>query len=595
MAGAIQLSVSDVRREILRAAGGPEKRASGFNALLGRLFHEVFADLMSGWPAGEEEWPRLREHIYANLLGPRINQHRAALQESGCQLVELWRATEELGRWALEIRRAAGPGALFSLVEQPLSWELREKGWTRPVRVSGIADFIVRRPETNSWCAVELKLGQTAPEADLAQACLYHYLLKQNGGTGALALVSFSPERQERLFHDADLTPATASLKDLIARMAGVLPGEGPLPPAAPPSELHRNLGRRIVQVLADYGSAVRLRGDPVAGPTFIRYTLMPEKGVRVAAVTNKADDLQIQLGFDAAPMIGKDAGRLVVDVQRPDRKTVHFDEIQDQLPPGDPLHGCSQVLLGVDLNGRVQFADLAQPGCVHLLVAGTSGSGKSEWLRAAIAGLISTNTPETLRLVLIDPKRSAFLELRDSPFLWEGAGLLHPPEDSASSALERLIDEMEARYRLKEGTGADTIAEYVAQTGRPVPRIICVCDEYADLIHAGRPERKEIESRIFRLGAKARAAAIHLVIATQYPNADTVGGALKANLAGRVCLKTTNRIHSQMMLEVSGAERLLGKGDLLYKDTADPIRLQSPYLTAEQRKALFPGSARED
>jgi DNA segregation ATPase FtsK/SpoIIIE-like protein len=219
--------------------------------------------------------------------------------------------------------------------------------------------------------------------------------------------------------------------------------------------------------------------------------------------------------------------------------------------------------MLGVDLYGRLQFADLAQTP--HILVAGTSGSGKTEWMRSAIAGLLASNTPETLRLVLIDPKRNAFGDLKDSPFLLEG-GLVYPPDNSVVEVLDRLIAEMEDRYRLFENWE------------RSKPRIVCFCDEYADLV-AIRGERKEIEERIRRLGAKARAAGIHLVIATQYPRADIVDGALKANLQGRVCLRVTSHTQSNMMLNMSGAERLLGKGDLFWMDIGEPVRLQAPLL----------------
>jgi DNA segregation ATPase FtsK/SpoIIIE-like protein len=302
----------------------------------------------------------------------------------------------------------------------------------------------------------------------------------------------------------------------------------------------------------------------------------MPGKGVKVSSIMNKAEDLQVRLELDQIPMIQRANGKLVIDVQRPDRQTVLFSSVRNQLPGPEDTGGRSKLMLGLDLSGQLQFADLAQTP--HILVAGTSGSGKTEWMRSAIAGLVEANTPGTLRLVLIDPKRNAFGDLKGSPFLMDRDGLVYPPDRSVAEVLDRLIAEMEDRYRLFERHQADNLQEYTAKWNQRKPRIVCFCDEYADLV-ANRKERKEVEERIRRLGAKARAAGIHLVIATQYPRADIVDGALKANLPGRVCLRVTNHTQSNMMLNMSGAERLLGKGDLFWMDIGDPVRLQAPLL----------------
>ena len=220
-------------------------------------------------------------------------------------------------------------------------------------------------------------------------------------------------------------------------------------------------------------------------------------------------------------------------------------------------------------------------------MVAGTAGGGKSEWLRSAIAGLMLSNTPETLRLVLIDPKRTAFAELKGSPYLHREDGLVYPPEHSALDVLDSLIEEMERRYKLFEQNLVSDLPEYQAKTGEVLPRILCVCDEYADLL-ADRAATKNVEAAIVRLGAKARAAGIHLIVATQYPDRKTVGGALKMNLSGRVCLRVASHIQSNMIINQSGAERLLGKGDLFFLSIVDPVRLQAPYLSATDRASIF-------
>jgi DNA segregation ATPase FtsK/SpoIIIE-like protein len=244
-------------------------------------------------------------------------------------------------------------------------------------------------------------------------------------------------------------------------------------------------------------------------------------------------------------------------------------------------------VLLGVDLAGNLHSVDLSQNTCPHMLVAGTAGSGKSEWLRSALAGLLLANTPSTLQLVLIDPKRSAFNGMEGSPYMYQGWDILHPIDRPIAEVLDVLIDEMNNRNLLFKQEGADDLTAYLAKTGKPLPRLVLFCDEYFDLI-AERRTRQDIEMKVARLGSKGRSSGIHLIIATQYPKADVVTGVLKANLSGRVCLRMTDAKQSQVVLGQSGAERLLGKGDLLFQDVGEPKRLQAAFLPEPDRKRIF-------
>ena len=617
----VPLTIAQVRDEIRRTIGGGGTVGQGepSSALLGRIFHDVFAALLSQdsgdrWQTALEpetlaDRRRLIDHVYMKLLGPRLTAHQAGLQDSGPQVLNLWHATRQMTEWIGALLESAfrskllgfdratqswTGGSQLCVVEQPVTWTFREPEWTRPVQVTGIPDAAWRNPRTGQWCVVEYKLGRTSPEVDAAQACLYHFLLASAGhiaghidgsAPGSMALVSFLPDREERFFDGEKLAAAQGSLRALIGRMAGVLPGQSQseLLLAAPaPNPEHGSLGQELVKALEQYGPVVELRGSPIVGPTFLRYTIMPGKGVKVASIINRAGDLQIRLGLQHAPMIQKAGGKLVIDVQRPDREAVPFSKIRGQLPTG---RSSAKVPLGVDLFGQLQFADLSQTP--HLLVAGTSGSGKTEWLRFAIAGLLCVHTPQTLRLVLIDPKRNAFGDLKRSPFLLDSHALIYPPETPAADVLDRLIAEMEDRYKAFEPLGASDLAGYNSKAESPKARIVCVCDEYADLVTTRR-EKKEVEERIRRLGAKARAAGIHLIIATQYPRADIVDGALKANLPGRVCLRTTNHVQSNMVIGQSGAERLLGNGDLFWADIGEPVRLQAPLLSAEDRAKIL-------
>jgi DNA segregation ATPase FtsK/SpoIIIE-like protein len=273
------------------------------------------------------------------------------------------------------------------------------------------------------------------------------------------------------------------------------------------------------------------------------------------------------------------DGGRVVVDIERGDRAVVHFRDIAGQLPPGDPLSGSSLIPVGLDLERNLYTADLGNPLHAHLLVAGTTGSGKTEWLRTAIHGMIRSNTPETLRLVLIDPKRVAFPEFRDSPFLLTPESLVFPDARPASDVLKELAGEMERRYGLFHGAGVDDLVGYLRSTGRPLPRVVCVCDEYYALVTGDRKRRNEVEAQIGLLGAKARAAGIYLILATQQPSREIIKGALDANIPGRVALMMVKGEESRMLLGQSGAENLLGKGDLFFRDVGEPMRLQAALM----------------
>jgi DNA segregation ATPase FtsK/SpoIIIE-like protein len=311
--------------------------------------------------------------------------------------------------------------------------------------------------------------------------------------------------------------------------------------------------------------------------------------GARADKLRQRTPDVQLRLELGREPMVVQDAGRLYVDVQRRDPQTILFSSVRGQLPKTDELRGSAQVPLGVDATGQLQFADLASSGRSHVLVAGTTGSGKSEWLRTALAGLIATNTPETLRLVTLDPKLAAFTDLERSKYLWKKNSWWIPgSEQSASDVFQDLIEEMERRYRLTRETGADNLREHVEKTGKPLARIVCVCDEYYALVSQQKQEKVAIEQAIGLLGAKGRAAGIHLVLATQQPSRQTINGAISSNLPCRVALYLQNPIESRMILDGAGAERLTGAGDLLYKDFGNPVRLQAPYLPAAERQTYL-------
>ena len=631
----VSLLVNQIRDQVLQASGGPAKVVGGgCHRLAGTLFHSVAADLFGNQPALQAEaafvnidpdltsWrAALRDHIYRVLLGPRLQANHAVLQQASSEVTVLWSALETFSEWAADLLYRAwrgrsstpqnsaelrpfgsGPGDVGSLltVEQTLNWIVSDPGWTDSVVVTGITDVICRVPETDSWCVAEFRTGDMAPEADVTQACLYHQMLTASEAVpGSLVLVYFTPEIHEHVFSPKDLHAIEArlgfKLKTMIGQMAGVIPnkrGAAATPqekfPESPrrraPEPSHIELGRKLRDVFRQFNAPVEFAGDPIVGPSFLRFPVKPGRGIRPEAIRKLSTALQVRLGLKTLPFIHNPAGRMVVDVERSDREVVPFSSIRDQLPTPDPVAGASKVPVGVDLEGKMTFADLADSANCHLLVAGATGSGKTEWLRMAIAGLLLTNTPRTLRLLLIDPERSSFTELAGSDFVWGGGKIVYPDQVSPVNTLNDLVDEMDKRYRLFQQHGFTDIRQF-HQTGKQLPRIVCVCEGYSDLLSYGR---KEMETRIQRLGQKARGVGIHVILTVQQPSRDIVKGTLQANVPARIGLRVNNPIESRMLLDSAGAEELLGDGDLLFKDIGEPIRLQAPLLSPDERHHLF-------
>jgi hypothetical protein len=505
--------------------------------------------------------------------------------------------------------------------EVPLGCDLQSEKWSEPVRLVGFADSVVHVPRKQGFCAIELKLGRATPTVDLGQAALYHLMLERSApalGPSGLALMRFSPEIEEHFIDAATIAPAIERLLDLIGSLAGVVRGDDRVPSHTPGANgasksttvphatspetgrgamatperevsLYVELGKRLTRAYREHGIGLEVRGVPGIGPRFLRFDVRLTPGTKLDGVRKRTREVQHRLELRAEPMIVQEAGRLYIDVERPDPETVLFSSVTSSLPGIDPLFGSAKILIGVDAARVLRFADLASSGRSHVLAAGTTGSGKSEWLRMMLASLIATNTPDTLRIVTFDPKLAAFNDLEESSFLWKKGAYWIPGDGrSASELFHDLIEEMDERYQRTRQTGADNLKAHVEKTGKPVPRIVCVCDEYFALVSQSREEKAQIEEAVSLLGAKARAAGIHLVLATQQPSRAIISGAIQSNLPCRVALALGAVIESNMILGTAGAERLTGAGDLLYKDFGDPVRLQAPLLTEKERVAYF-------
>ena len=341
--------------------------------------------------------------------------------------------------------------------------------------------------------------------------------------------------------------------------------------------------GEKLVSTLEDFKIGVDYVNATVA-PAFVRIKLKPNRGVKVISIQNRSKDLQVHLGLENPPLITPEAGYVSVDLPRKDedREVARFDDyIQVHQSSSNP----PKIGLGVNLDGKLVEADLSDPNTCHFLVGGTTGSGKSEFLRSLLLSLLYNHSPQQLKISLVDPKRVTFPEFEDMPWLLSP---IVKDSDRAIELMEQLVDKMEQRYRKFEEAKCPHLDAYnqqlINQPNLALPRIVCIFDEYADFM-AEKEIRQELESSIKRLGAKARAAGIHLIIATQRPDANVVTPIIRSNLPGRIALRTASEADSKIIFGGSNTEAayLLGKGDLLYQKGGKLERLQS--LFAERIK----------
>lgn len=633
---AVEVSVHTVRSALESGlTEGDRGVGTPSTALLGAIFHQVHAGLASddpdtsaaslllGLERDKAVWhAAIVQHAYDRLLGPRLARHRARLQGLAQPVLHLWTATKELATWLADLvweAAGAGGGTPLEVKLQPeveLAATIDDPSWRAPVKLMGVADAIVRGPK--GFCAVELKLGRTSPVLDMGQAALYYLIATalpaESTPTGdAVALVTFEPAKRELMVTAQAISKARQRLIALLGEIAGVnkppvvAPApverrkEAPLstvaksaPPAAaaPPlaTAAYIEIGDKMRAAFRSYGVSIDIDGEPVAGPRFLRFFVRLQRGASLAALERCREEVGYALQIPK-PITARVDHRLALDVARPDPVSIPFATIQSKLAgTSEGERGSARMLAGVAIDGTLRLIDLSDSADAHVLVAGSTGSGKTEWLRAALASLALANTPDTLRFVLVDPKKTAFGELESSPYLWNRKSFSTPsgPAD-VIELLETLEQEMERRYVLLREAECDDLSQLRAKGQSKLPRIVFVCDEYFALASSGaRADRAELERLIGILGAKARASGIHLVIALQQASRAVLSGAIDGNIPVRVALRTAKDIDSRLVLGQSGAEVLTGKGDLLFRSTGEIQRLQAPLLDAAERKAIF-------
>ena len=456
------------------------------------------------------------------------------------------------------------------------------------VELAGRVDVIRFHPKHHLE-VVDYKLSQGAQQkSDLVQLAIYAHLLPlwrpgcQFRGTLEYYLPEFMEvgiSREELAgIYDGLVVPVLQDMfaPDTTRRVA--TPGAPATPPIVAPSPTglprnHSAIEQSIVAAFGSFGLGVEAVGT-IEGPQVTRVRLKPASGVKVASLANRAQDLQVALVLDQPPLVSAGKGFVAVDVPRTDRQTTRLLDYlkgagsKDKSPTAFPV--------GVGIDGQTIVSDFFDSNTCHVLVAGTSGSGKSEWLKSLVASLAIRNSPERVRLALVDPKILTFSSVEGSPYLWRP---LATDIGSALAVLKSAVSEMEGRYRTLAKEGFVNISDRI-QAGRiDLPFIVLVFDEFADLVLTGRDERKDFEDMVARLAGKGRAAGVHLVLATQRPDRTVVTGLIKSNLPMKVCLRVANPTNSQIVLGEAGAESLLGNGDLLCDLGRGLARAQSYYI----------------
>ena len=344
-------------------------------------------------------------------------------------------------------------------------------------------------------------------------------------------------------------------------------------------SEIIEN-GNTIIETLAAFNVSAKVT-EIERGPRITRYVIVPEKGVKVNSITNLFNDIALNLAKEGIRMEAPIPGRSAIGFEVPNN-TPGIVRLRELLE-SDEFAGASsksRFALGKDVSGNGVFGDISR--LPHLIVAGATGMGKSVCINSMLTSLLYKMTPDELNLILIDPKKVEFR-------MYSGLPHLRVPviteAAEAAGALFWACNEMERRYELLENTNTRNIEAYNLKVdedpsiGEKLPKLLIVIDELADLM---LQVRDPIEDLIMRIAQKARATGIHLIIGTQRPSVQVITGCIKANIPSRISLKVTSQVDSRTIFDMSGAEKLLNRGDMLYwpVDKTKPVRVQCAFVS---------------
>lgn len=346
-------------------------------------------------------------------------------------------------------------------------------------------------------------------------------------------------------------------------------------------AEIEHN-AETLVNTLKSFGVSTKFL-QAVRGPSVTRYELQPDIGVKISKITGLVDDISLNLATAGIRIEAPIPNKAAVGIEVPNKvkDTVYIREMIDS----DTFRKCESKLgasLGKNISGDVVICNIAD--MPHILIAGTTGAGKSVCVNSIIMSILFRSTPEEVRLVMIDPKAVEFM-------IYNGIGHLLLPvvtdPKKAAGALAWACTEMDKRYRMLSENNVRDIKAYnklaaAREDLEPMPQVVIFIDELADLMMCAK---NDVEASICRLAQKARAAGMHLVVATQRPSVDVITGLIKSNIPSRIALKVASQVDSRTIIDTAGAEKLLGKGDMLYKSVTMPMptRVQGCWVSDDE------------
>ncbi len=346
-----------------------------------------------------------------------------------------------------------------------------------------------------------------------------------------------------------------------------------------------RENSRRLNETLASFKIDAHII-NVTRGPSVTRYEVELDKGVRLNKLTSCADDIALSLGASGVRIAAVPGKISIVGIEVPNRvvTTVSLREVIDS-PEFAKSKSMSSFAVGKDIGGSCIIGDISK--MPHMLIAGTTGSGKSVCMNSIIISLLYKAGPEDVKLIMVDPKMVELANYNGIPHLM--IPVVTDPKKAAGS-LQWAVTEMMRRYKAMSDAGVRDLESYnsimVAEGGEKTPQLIVIIDELADLMLAAA---KEVEDSICRIAQMGRAAGIHLVIATQRPSADVITGLMKANIPSRIAFSVASAMESRIILDTQGAEKLVGKGDMLFAPigSGKPLRVQGCFVTDGEVEAV--------
>ncbi len=585
------------RERLLRGENPPTRHFTppGEIPLYGRLFHRLAARFTErlvdrGAGRGEADSSALWEELYERLAAGRLARIcREGKTDSAWHLASALKAfCNRLAALLRERDPAGGFRGLFLASEFPLTAIPVPAGGGTLV-LSGKIDAVRALPR-GALEIVDYKLTRgERMKQDLLQLAIYARMLEtaHPGRAYEGVLEYYEPALEEVRVRARDLQ---AMFADVVHPVLAALAGEAPgVRKPSPQLDFHTpvpepaDLSEAIRECFSRFGLAVEVTGRREA-PQLVRYEVRPAAGVKVSSLASRAEDLKVALSLPLTPVIEAGQGRVTIDIPRERPLSVPWREVID-CPELKGHPSPVAFAVGIGIEGRPLVCDLADPNTCHALVAGAAGAGKSEFLKSIVASLVHRAPPDRVRLTLIDPKILTFTSLAalahvDQPVVTEPGETL--------PRLEAALEEMEERYRVLSREGFENLSARFAAGRQDIPFRVILFDEFGDLVLAGRNEKQSFERLVGRLAQKGRAAGVHLILATQRPDRHVVSGIIKANLPLKICLRVVNQANAKIVLDRAGAERLLGRGDLLCDRGFGIERAQAPLVTAEDLRELL-------